>query len=170
MTISQGDNRYNWVVFTLNPWATQIGSQFFQMKCYIPSIPTFSESSQTIFTPLYYSITEFLALPILLTKNLSKELKVIVPASLMNTPLGNYITQRGLDTYSIKDDSHRWLSDLQQSNTCFLWYPHNVFINKEQSLNYHLGLSPIKEPLKRISNEYNFLWETAANSNDNSIY
>ncbi len=137
----------------------QIGSQFFRMKCYIPSIPKFSENSQTIFTPLYYSITEFLALPILLTKNISKDLKIVAPASLMDTPLGNYIIQRGLDTYFIKSNSQRWFSDLQQSNICFLWYPHNVFINKEQWLSYHLGLSPINELLNRIDDEYSVLWE-----------
>lgn len=168
MPTLQGDNRYNWVVFTLNPWAIQIGSQFFQMKCYIPSIPRFSENCQTIFAPLYYSITEFLALPILITKNLSKDLKMIVPASLMNTPLGNYITQRGLDSYSIKSDSQRWLFDLQQPNNCFLWYPHDVFINKEQGLSYQLGLSPIKELLKKISNEYSSLYETTVLSNNNA--
>jgi len=169
MAISQGNNRYDWMVFKLNPWAIQTGNQFFQMKCYIPAMPNFSENSQTVFIPLYYSITEFLSLPVLLTKNLSKELKIIVPTSSMDTPLGNYIAQRGLDTYFIKDDSQKWFSDLQQPNTCFLWFPHNMFCNKEQVLSYHLGLSPIKELLKKISDEYVALWETAALSSKNGI-
>ncbi len=156
--MEQGIQKNNWVVFTLKSWALQYGQQFFHTHCHIPFPPEFSEDSQTVIVPIYYSITEFLILPVLLTNKFQKELKIIAPANLMDTPLANYIKQRGLNSYNILQEPQRWTADLQQKKTCLFWFPHETFVNKEQGLKYHLGLTSIKEPLNRINNEFEKLF------------
>ena len=160
----QGNQKYNWVVFTLKPWALQYGQQYFHTNCYIPFLPKFSEQSQTLIIPLYYTITELFLLPILFTNKFQKKLKIIVPTDLIDTPLGNYITQRGLDSYDLLHDFQNWSTDLQQKDTCFLWFPRNGFISKEQGLKYHLGLLSYEELLKKITEEYTSLFPTESQS------
>ncbi len=154
----QGNYKDNRVVFTLKPWALQFGKQFFRLQSHILSLPHISEKQQTIIVPIYYTITDFLLLPVLLKNKLNTELKIIVPTHLINTPLGNYISQRGLDSYNIQNDLQRWLSDLQQQNICFLWFPQKGFVSKEQGLKYRLGLEPIEGLLNQIQIEYKTLW------------
>lgn len=169
MTV-QGNYKDNWVIFTLKPWALQLGQQIFHTHCYIPSLPNFTENQQTIIIPIYYSTTDFLLLPILLTNKLQKKFKIIAPANLTDTPLGNYIAQRGLDIYNIQNDFQRWASDLKQENACFLWFPRSVLVDKEHRLKYHLGLLPIEELLNLIQKEYELLFKTEYDSSKNLYF
>ncbi len=153
MTV-QGNNTYNWQVFTLKPWSIQYAQQFFHTQCYIPSFPEVQEQQSLIIAPIYYTSTELFLLPFLLQNKLRKKLIIIAPAKILDTPLGNYIAQRGLDSYSVQNDSQKWTSDLTQQDTCFLWFPHNVFTGKHKVLEYQSGLSSIENLIKNIQEEY----------------
>ncbi|MGC8846681.1 MAG: alpha/beta hydrolase, partial [Candidatus Hydrogenedens sp.] len=73
---------------------------------------------------------------------------------------GNYIIQRGLDSYNIQNEPQNWATDLQQKDTFFLWFPRNVFTTKETWIKYHLGLLPYDDLLNKIVEEYTLLFNT----------
>jgi len=156
----QNSEKYQWSVFTLKPWAMQTGSQYFNTRCLMYEPPNRSRSGRMLLIPLYYSITEFLMIPYIFAKELAGEIKIIAPKRLLDTPLGNYIAQRGLDIYSILDEPQKWLEDQQKKDIYFLWFPYGLFMDKEQSLMYHLGIKSIRGLIDEIQKEYHLLWST----------
>ncbi len=114
------------------------------------------EGSGILIVP-YYTSAEIIIFSYVLSKSKGKNYKLVLPKSVLNSPISLFVVQRGVNVIEADEEPKKFAESLLSKDSRVVLFPESGFINEEEFLDSYLGFSPFYLLAKELYDEIRLL-------------
>lgn len=105
----------------------------------------------------YYTPAEIMVYAYVLLKAGGRNYKLVLPKSVMNSPISLFVVQRGVNVIEADKEPKKFAENMLSRDSRVVLFPESGFINEEEFLDGYLGFSPFYLLAKEVYDEIRLL-------------